>query len=84
MFFNCISSLFSFQCKIPPSSSQSPDFLKAVEEAILYCFGYNGASEVDTGHKHNHDSTASRHFDKSRLDTTKIFLFASHVCSKLY
>ncbi|XP_074372844.1 histone-lysine N-methyltransferase ATX3-like isoform X2 [Apium graveolens] len=53
-----------FQRKIPPSPSQSPVLLKAVEEAMLYGFGYNSASDVDTGRKHNHYSTASRHFDK--------------------
>ncbi|KAK1383444.1 hypothetical protein POM88_021179 [Heracleum sosnowskyi] len=63
-----------FQRKVPSSSSQSTDFLKAVEEAILYDFGCNGACDV-VGHKPNHDSTASRHFDKARLDTTKFVLF---------
>ncbi|KAK1392939.1 hypothetical protein POM88_011995 [Heracleum sosnowskyi] len=63
-----------FQRKVPLSSSESTDFLKAVEEAILYDFGCNGACDV-VGHKPNHDSTASRHFDKARLDTTKFVLF---------
>lgn len=85
MFSNYISSLFRFQRHCSLFGSKTPAFFEAVEEAILYGYGYNGAGVMnedhfDTGHKHTHDSTASSHvlefdFDKASLDATKFVLF---------